>query len=40
MHIEEYCLLNLELAEAQTGQISDRFFKGEKLISEYSERKF
>ena len=40
LHVEEYYLLNLELADAQTGQISERFFKGEKLISEYSERKF
>ena len=30
----------MELLEVQTGQIFDRFFWGDKLISEYFENKF
>ena len=32
-----YCLLNLELAKVQTGEISDISFSGDKFISKYFE---
>ena len=36
-YFEKHCLLNLELAEGQIGQIFDRFLGG-KLITEYFKR--
>ena len=35
-----WLLLNLELAEVQTGQTFDRYFWEDKLISKYLENKF
>ena len=41
MFIPKYRLLNIELAEAQTGKVFDNFFGGgDKYIIEYFESKF
>ena len=39
-HFEKSELLNLECAVVQTGQIFDRFFGGDNLISKYSQCNF
>ena len=37
--LKKHGLLNLELSEFQTGQMFDRFFGEDKLISEYFKSK-
>ena len=38
--VEKTLPTDLGSAEFQTGQIFDRFFRGDKLISEYFKRNF